>query len=1365
MDGEEPPPPATPTAPNRILSPLPRHFAVRILPRILKRVFVTLLALLVFLSAAVMVLIKTEWFAEQIRDVVEREVGQLLDAEVRIGRLSFTLLPTTAVVEDVTVRKRGSSRVFMVRRAEGRLRPLSLLRRHVDLERIAAENAEVLLDVLDGVPVNLPLPKPSPKSDRPWQVTIERIAVRRADVHAVLRGGPGASGAPLRKLLSTLARLRGRPEPEGPGTLVLRLGGLDVDVTRGAKHWNLGLSTVGGAVDGPGLHESLGRLRTRALLDDAGGLVLHHLEVNLNQTEIALLVRGVATDLFALLRGTGGRVDGKLVLAVDVGAARRAFPRLPAFEGLLKLDADGGFAPPGAWRAEGRLEWQGARVGEHRFGDVRVGFEAEPTGARFRDLRTEFASARLRGSGGITFEESPRVTASLAFDDLQLSRLLKALAVPPVPVDVFPSGRLEVKGRLVRRGGVLRPDLVADTYVTARDLTVRQGDPTAPKALFIPDARVEGRVRLREQLLTLEGMVARIGRSEFKVRGTIDIARERLSLMANAPAMHLESVGTIAGFPWSGRGAVRAGLGGSFDHPTVQGTFDLESLSFMGYDIDRAAGQIDLSGKTLGFPMLAVARGSTRIVGSAALRLDQQFIEGDFDIPQGNTRDLVKLARLPPIYGARFAADLSGEVRVRGLLKRPEVWGQLTARDAHVYDEPIHEIWIKGAYISQGIAVETLRVRKTPTSGDLLVTGTISKEGKVDLRAAGRGLSLSSLQLPALKTAGLEGDVDLNADVSGPFKALLGKGQVFLRNAKLKGTPHKDTRVDLSLRDGKLFAEAKILGDSVALNAEMALAAPYPFASKVQLTAFDVGGVAGPAVGKIVKPITGQGEVVGLLSNLDTLRGRFAMKHFRADVEEGYSLVNDKPLAVSLEKGRVRIDSFELTARDTRLKLTGSMGLAGDLDFNVDGLADMRLLGFFVPKLQRPRGRLRFNSSIKGTAARPVLLGKGELTDGRLGVDVFPHEVTDLEAKLDFSQGRIALKDLKGKFADGALSGGGELLLDLKQPRFRVGVNISEAALRYPEDVPSRLAGNLLFEGTFAEAVLGGEIQILRARYTKDFRIEDLLFKKRRPVIEKPYEKQKERLRLNIHLTARDDIRVINNVADLEFQADVWVRGSNQRIGLGGAVKLARPGTVKVLKKVFKVERCYAIFNEAEGYYPRLDCEMATRVRNIDVVFAVRGPALEPTVKPECGASLSAADCFSLVQLGLTQKELNAIPGRSSLTTGVDALLNITGFDEKVAENLPIFDTFRIASGYSEYSGTVVPLVTIGKDLYGVRLYGTTSLIEPSKDFRLQADYQLSRNLSVGLEWVPLPRSGASASAVGSSLGNLGVDLRWRFEF
>jgi hypothetical protein len=44
-------------------------------------------------------------------------------------------------------------------------------------------------------------------------------------------------------------------------------------------------------------------------------------------------------------------------------------------------------------------------------------------------------------------------------------------------------------------------------------------------------------------------------------------------------------------------------------------------------------------------------------------------------------------------------------------------------------------------------------------------------------------------------------------------------------------------------------------------------------------------------------------------------------------------------------------------------------------------------------------------------------------------------------------------------------------------------------------------------------------------------------------------------------------------------------------------------------------------------------------------------------------------------------------------------------------------------------------------------------------------EYDIVKNLSGVLEFVNLPRTGASGSTVGSSFGNLGVDLRWRFEF
>jgi translocation and assembly module TamB len=688
-------------------------------------------------------------------------------------------------------------------------------------------------------------------------------------------------------------------------------------------------------------------------------------------------------------------------------------------------------------------------------------------------------------------------------------------------------------------------------------------------------------------------------------------------------------------------------------------------------------------------------------------------------------------------------------------------------RDVSAQGFAIHEVEAKGAYTALGWAVEAVRVRQTRDAGELLATGTISRKGELNLQAVTNGVTLSRFDLPELRRLGVEGDAFVTVDVGGTIQQPSGVGRVVLSNFKLRNQPQEDTRFDFNLRGDRVDLEGHLLGERVALNARLQVKRPFPFAGQVTVRDLDVGLFAGPEIGQRLAPLSGRGELTGLATRLRDTKGRFIVDVVKADLGPNYSLRNKRPLVLRIEGERVTLEPVELAGRETLFAVSGSRLPSGEIDFNVDGRADFRLLGFYLPRLQRPAGLLRLKLRIGGTPAEPSFLGSGEILQGRFGVETFPHRLTDVEGKLVFTQNRVVVQELTGKFADGTLRGDGEVELARFVPSsFRFNVKLDEAALRFPEFLPARVAGNLQLTGTPAEQVLSGEIQVLRARFTRDIKLEELILKRKR-IVPQVFEKSKDRLRMDVRVVARDDIRVINNIGDLEFQAEGGVRGSVTRPIPYGIVRLARPANVRFFKKLFKIERIYVVAKEEDRIDPYFDVEGVTRVRNIDIILTIKGRLSDYKLDFTCGAGLSTADCLSLMQVGLTLKELNAVqPGKTGISTAVDAISGLVGFDEKVAERLPIFDTFRIGSGYSEYSAAIVPLVTIGKELPGgIRLYGTTSLIDPSKDFRAQVEYDIVKNLSGVLEFVNLPRTGASGSTVGSSFGNLGVDLRWRFEF
>ena len=1352
----------------------PQTLAVRPPLRLVRKVLLGLFALCLVLVCAALVLVKTDWFAEQIRVLVVRELSELLDAEVHIGRLSFKLLPTVAVVQDVTFRPRGKARLFAAQRIEARLRPLGLLRKQVDLERVLVDGAELTADVLDGQLQNLPkLPK---GDDQPsaWKVELGYLAITRTDVHGVVRGSDGAPGESLRQALGILARFRARPGPTGATTMVARVSDLEITVRHAGLGWEASLVGGAGSVDAPGLHESLARLRLRVATPDSKTVTLEHLEVVLGATEVAVLVRGVAHDLPALLTHKGGRAEGKVVLAVDVGAARKAFPGLPRIAGMLKLDIDGSGASAKDFRARGRIEWDDARLGPYNLGDVRVGLAADPAGAEFEDLRADFLGAQVRASGRIGFEENPPLEARLNVQRLQLGRLLAALEVKDVPVDLVTTGTVEVKGRLVHTARGLRPDLVASTQLAVRDLLVHQGGPAAKRALFVADTRIDGRVDIKGDTIRLEGMNVVIGRSALRVRGLINHAAETISIDAASDEMHLESVGTIAGLPWGGNGTVRGSVRGTFKNVHVLGSFDLRSLSFAGYDIDNAAGQVDYANGVLGFPVAAVAKGATLLGASATLDLEKGLLlDADVEVVRGNVRDILRLLKQPALYGSRYAADLVGDFHLRGAVENPTGWGKVTLSDVTIRGEPIHEIVAKGAFTDKGWLVEEVRLRKTKSAGVVLVKGTISRQRELDLHVTTEELSLAQIDLSQIKQSGTEADVELKADLGGTLDRPLGKGKLFLRKMVLRGQAQHDSVLDVDLIGDRIRVVGKLLGENLGLTGDLKLAAPYVFQSRVAFKEFDVAGLVGGEAGKLLGKLTGGGDIHGSIALPDSIEGKLVITEVSAELGS-YRLQNKQPVRLSTKGLAVRVESFQIAGRDdTDLTLTGRVLPTGALDLEAEGKANFKLLSFFAKELQQPAGGLAFKVRIGGTLGKPTLLGAGTIADGSLGVEAFPHRLTDVVAKLQFTQNKVLLRDLTGRFADGTITGEGELTL-ARPTELRFAMVINEAALRYPEDFPSTISGRLLLAGTLDEQKLSGDIKVHRARYSKDFKLEELVLKKTR-VIARVAEKKKERLQIDVRITAADDIRVVNNIAELEFQADLHVRGSNRGIGLVGGARLVRPGTAKFRKSVFKVERAFAVWKEGDPIDdPYLDLEATTRVRQYDIVVSAKARRTElaqsdgrTKIDISCGAGLSPADCISLMQINLTLKELNAVqPGKAGISYGVDALGALTGFDEKVAEALPIFDTFRIGSGYSEYSATIVPLVTIGKDITkSIRLFGTTSLIEPSKDFRALLEFDLAKNLSLTGEYVNLPRTGAQGASVGNSLGNLGVDLRWRFEF
>jgi translocation and assembly module TamB len=141
--------------------------------------------------------------------------------------------------------------------------------------------------------------------------------------------------------------------------------------------------------------------------------------------------------------------------------------------------------------------------------------------------------------------------------------------------------------------------------------------------------------------------------------------------------------------------------------------------------------------------------------------------------------------------------------------------------------------------------------------------------------------------------------------------------------------------------------------------------------------------------------------------------------------------------------------------------------------------------------------------------------------------------------------------------------------------------------------------------------------------------------------------------------------------------------------------------------------------------------------------------------------ALSNEDIVLLLTIGLTRAEVDQVRAASSVYSSLafETLGTVSGADRAVKTAIPVIDDFRFGSAYSPRTGRTEPMVTLGRRLTdNVRANVATGLTE-DRQLRSNIEWRLSRPLSVQTSY-------DNINTVSSgSIGNFGLDFRWRLEF
>jgi translocation and assembly module TamB len=280
----------------------------------------------------------------------------------------------------------------------------------------------------------------------------------------------------------------------------------------------------------------------------------------------------------------------------------------------------------------------------------------------------------------------------------------------------------------------------------------------------------------------------------------------------------------------------------------------------------------------------------------------------------------------------------------------------------------------------------------------------------------------------------------------------------------------------------------------------------------------------------------------------------------------------------------------------------------------------------------------------------------------------------------------------------------------------------------------------------------------------------------------------------DVHLRSRRPLVIKNNLAEVQLSIDsgtLDITGTNQRPGLRGALKVLPAGRFHFQSSDFDVRQGLIRFDDPTRIDPNVDVTAVTEYRRYTdtgagaaagagtsgasaaastgstrggslwrITLHAYGDADNLKVDMTSEPTLSQEDIVLLLAVGMTRAELDQLQASSiGASIALNYLGAASGADRALKQALPVIDDFRFGSAYSTVTGKTEPQLTIGKRLTNNVRASVTAGLSEDRELRSNIEWRLNNRLSVQGSYDNIN------DVSSSTLGNLGVDLRWRLEF
>jgi len=769
-----------------------------------------------------------------------------------------------------------------------------------------------------------------------------------------------------------------------------------------------------------------------------------------------------------------------------------------------------------------------------------------------------------------------------------------------------------------------------------------------------------------------------------------------------------------------GRGEFDGVMTGPFRRARVEGTFSGEDLRAWDTTWGAASGHILYEDD-----YITVTNGVVRL-GDSEIRTDGLFslvtprpdgrdeIDAQFRVTR---RDLESLRHAFQIDEYPLSGRMSGEFRLKGEQRRPMGVGSMRIDEGVAYGEPLQNATASLRFDGTGVRLDGIEIAKG--AGAITGAAFIGWDSTYSFNAAGRRIPAGQLAFLTYPGVPLSGTVELSASGSGTFDVPRNDFKFRIGDLAVDKEAVGQVTGDLALRGTDLSGQIDAASPRLSVTGTGRISLSPDADSEVSLRFHDssidqyVRLFVPDIPASTTAVASGSMHLVGTLTDFNDLVVDGTVDALDMRLFD-FAVKNAAPIRLALDHGQVKVQDLQLVGEETRLRVTGSIGLREDrVGLNVSGDANLGILqGFF--RDVRGSGRAELNAVVDGPLGKPVFSGSAKIAEGRIRHFSLPNALDAINGAVTFDARGIRLDGVTATMGGGQVQFGGRVGFDGYQPGdLNVTVSGQGMQLRLFEGVRSTFDADLALVGTVQSPTLNGTVMVKSALWTRRIDAPGSIFDFARRASEGGSVIVGEApttfpLRYDVRIEVPSTLRVDTNLLRLVASADLTLQGSYDRPVIAGHADIER-GDVNFEGRRYRITRGAIDFNNPTRTEPFFDIEAETNVRvpgssgsasqnyHINVGFAGTTDRLQPTVSSD--PALPTADVLALLFSDVRRKnqqdvELRTLQNPNQAETDILAAratqaltAPISAGVGKVVEETFGVDTFQLTPSLIDPSG------------------------------------------------------------------------------